>query len=579
MKAELLKYFGDDLMIANVARVSYDKESLELGDKDAKLLKFLADHGHTSPFRHAQLQFRIECPIFVERQLFTHQIGWARNCLHGDSLVRFKNAAGGNTDISIRELYNQWENGRPHQNTEKDKEYVRKRIRARRLRVMNEKTGVFEIGHIKDIFSSGKKELFRIRCQNGEEICCSGEHRIWTSNGWKTINGGLSSKDMIGLNGKIIAGNGGYRDKENLKEDRKNGLSVCDMADKYGCSYHTIRKYLKIHDLNFSKSETCFKINHKPWNKGKEGYKLVLTERGLEGKRKSVKRGNECHFWRGGITPERALIGQWTRGIAREVHEKYDFTCQSCGGNRKLHAHHILPVCTHPEEAYNFNNLVTVCANCHSDIHKSAESEKNFAENFLNGEVIKKSHFGVNKINRNTPKLSVHYSKIIDISSIGEHDTYDIEVDGEHHNFVANGIVVHNSISGRYVDFSDSYWLPEKLRFQSKDSKQGSAGDIPEDNNTYFLNRMKQIIQDAQDLYNEMSKYGIAKEQCRIHLPLALQTKFIWTGSMQAFIHLCKLRLKPDAQQETRNLVGSMLDLVKNIEGNPFEHTLKAWGY
>lgn len=136
-----------------------------------------------------------------------------------------------------------------------------------------------------------------------------------------------------------------------------------------------------------------------------------------------------------------------------------------------------------------------------------------------------------------------------------------------------------NSISGRYVDFSDSYWLPEKLRFQSKDSKQGSAGDIPEDKNEYFLSKMRFVIEQAQKVYNEMSEFGIAKEQCRIHLPLALETKFIWTGSLQAFVHLCSLRLKKDAQQETRELVAMMLNLVKNIEGNPFKYTLESFGY
>ena len=136
-----------------------------------------------------------------------------------------------------------------------------------------------------------------------------------------------------------------------------------------------------------------------------------------------------------------------------------------------------------------------------------------------------------------------------------------------------------NSISGRYVDFSDSYWLPEKLRYQSKDSKQGSAEDIPEDKNEYFLSRMQSVLEHAQEVYKEMSEFGIAKEQCRIHLPLALETKFIWTGSLQAFIHLCSLRLKRDAQKETRDLVGQMLDLVKNIEGNPFKYTLDAFGY
>jgi flavin-dependent thymidylate synthase len=89
---------------------------------------------------------------------------------------------------------------------------------------------------------------------------------------------------------------------------------------------------------------------------------------------------------------------------------------------------------------------------------------------------------------------------------------------------------------------------------------------------------MKEIVEKSADLYKEMSEYGVAKEQCRIHLPLALETKFIWTGSFQAFVHLCNLRLKPDAQQETRELVSEMLDVVKSIEGEPFKYSLLAFG-
>lgn len=134
-----------------------------------------------------------------------------------------------------------------------------------------------------------------------------------------------------------------------------------------------------------------------------------------------------------------------------------------------------------------------------------------------------------------------------------------------------------NSISGRYVDFSDKYWLPEQLRFQSASSKQGSAGDIPEEQNEYFLAKMKEVVDKSAELYEEMAQFGIAKEQCRIHLPLALETQFIWTGSFQAFVFLCQKRLKPDAQKETRDLVTKMLDLVKNLPDAPFQHSLAAW--
>lgn len=75
-----------------------------------------------------------------------------------------------------------------------------------------------------------------------------------------------------------------------------------------------------------------------------------------------------------------------------------------------------------------------------------------------------------------------------------------------------------------------------------------------------------------------MCDNGVAKEQARAILPLCLETQFIWTGSLLAYIHLWNLRLKPDAQAETRLVAKEMLDLVKNIPDNPFRFTIEAFG-
>lgn len=66
---------GTDLTIANSARVSFDKQSTELTDKDKKLIKFLANHGHTSPFRHAMIQFEVYAPLMVARQWWKYVVG------------------------------------------------------------------------------------------------------------------------------------------------------------------------------------------------------------------------------------------------------------------------------------------------------------------------------------------------------------------------------------------------------------------------------------------------------------------------------------------------------------------------
>jgi thymidylate synthase (FAD) len=76
---ELLEVFGDDLTVVNAARVSFAKESNQLTKGDEKLVKYLADHNHVTPFFHPQARFRLKMPIFIAREWFRHQIGFARN--------------------------------------------------------------------------------------------------------------------------------------------------------------------------------------------------------------------------------------------------------------------------------------------------------------------------------------------------------------------------------------------------------------------------------------------------------------------------------------------------------------------
>jgi thymidylate synthase (FAD) len=79
MEVTLLETFGDDLTVVNAARVSFAKESTEMTTRDEKLIKYLADHNHVTPFFHPQVRFRLKMPIFVAREWYRHQIGFARN--------------------------------------------------------------------------------------------------------------------------------------------------------------------------------------------------------------------------------------------------------------------------------------------------------------------------------------------------------------------------------------------------------------------------------------------------------------------------------------------------------------------
>ena len=79
ISVELVDKMGTDLTVVNAARVSYSKESKSFTVKDEKLIKYLAEHEHWSPFAHASMQFRIKAPVFVARQLVKHQVGLVWN--------------------------------------------------------------------------------------------------------------------------------------------------------------------------------------------------------------------------------------------------------------------------------------------------------------------------------------------------------------------------------------------------------------------------------------------------------------------------------------------------------------------
>lgn len=73
-RLELIRASGSDVDVVNAARVSYGSKVDEVSERDTKLIRFLANHDHTSPFEHNQLSFRVKCPMFVARQWMRHRM-------------------------------------------------------------------------------------------------------------------------------------------------------------------------------------------------------------------------------------------------------------------------------------------------------------------------------------------------------------------------------------------------------------------------------------------------------------------------------------------------------------------------
>jgi thymidylate synthase (FAD) len=116
--------------------------------------------------------------------------------------------------------------------------------------------------------------------------------------------------------------------------------------------------------------------------------------------------------------------------------------------------------------------------------------------------------------------------------------------------FVARQLVKHkflrwNEISRRYVDSEPEFYNPEVWRGKAADKKQGSDGVVDvvdwSDNNWACL-----------IAYNDLLAHGVAPEQARMVLPQSTMTEWYWSGSLDAFADMCKLRTTDDTQYETR---------------------------
>jgi thymidylate synthase (FAD) len=73
IEVTLVDHCGSDLSVVNAARVSFNKVSTELNIRDEKLIRYLAQHKHFSPFNHSFISVRVKAPIFVARQLVKHK--------------------------------------------------------------------------------------------------------------------------------------------------------------------------------------------------------------------------------------------------------------------------------------------------------------------------------------------------------------------------------------------------------------------------------------------------------------------------------------------------------------------------
>lgn len=124
-----------------------------------------------------------------------------------------------------------------------------------------------------------------------------------------------------------------------------------------------------------------------------------------------------------------------------------------------------------------------------------------------------------------------------------------------------------NGESARYKEIKeDKYLIPDDW----PEDLQLALTNYTEEGNRLYHQCLKSLCDRGFDRKR-------AKESARFFKTYNSQIQADVMFNWRSFYHFLELRNKPDAQLEIREIAAEMLNQVKNIEGNPFEHTIAAF--
>lgn len=556
--AEYLSQFAGQLCY-----LSFGEKRTPLAE-NRKYLERIMESAHGSVFEHSSysvLFFGIDRA--TTHELVRHRAGTAF-CLSGDTLIYSERGAtagrkyrDGAKKRTLKSLYEMTQT--PH---------GRSRLKLLRLRVLDETSNTFTRGRVKTVVCSGVKPVYKVTLEDGKTITATKEHRFLTPNGWNRLS------DIVGTlelrNGKavytdlttpiLVNGLELYKDKAWLEEQYiRNNLEQATIGALAGVSKHTVRTWIRKFQLQ--KPAGSWTAGRKPWNAGLRYANGPTHSEAAKAIFRQNKLGAKNPNWRGGVTKQRQQIAKECHKFRAEVYAADDYACRLCrqkGG--KLALHHILPVWYRPDLATQKANLATVCAECHEQRLNNHELE--FVEFFG---IPKDQLPPGRKRATNSKVFSPRPVNIKQIEYAGEQMTYDIEMEGANHNFVANGIVTHNSqVSQRYVD-------DEHLRFVLPYEYSNSPKLIAQ-----FEKRIDRALEDYRVTTHELrevikrndgesaTEYRKRIQSCsREVLPNCTEAPIIITANVRAWRHIFSMRCSAHADVRVRR---PMIELLKELQ-------------
>lgn len=423
-------------------------------------------------------------------------------------------------------------------------------VKRMNIRQYNEETGELVYAHIRDIYYNGTRETIKIKTRLGYEVVCTPDHLIRTSYGYMEAGAILVGSDILVNGSNEFWKNYDWLYHQNIDLNK----TFVQISNETGVNVSTLKKWAR--KLGIPKKGTgYFNSGRTPWNKGIQVDAQVNALRQYHhcGRRNDhILKHDTSNYWK---------------------HKKS--YCELCGNTdiNSLEVHHI------DENHFNNvpSNLITLCESCHQRVH-----------------------------NKNL--LFAIPDTVVSIEYVGCIPVFDIEMDSPYHNFVANGVVVHNCNYSKDKFGGDvTYILPYCLKHgyavwtklneemmeddeykyysnYSKDSTIANTSKCIIDYANFKYGGLRGMIKDDWDALCKFTNYYDAAdcatksylasitvpvnfadmdnvvaestpEEARWMLPLGLATKIVVTANYREWRHIFKLRCEKHAHPEMRRIM------------------------
>lgn len=463
---------------------------------DEKLLRYLMQNRHETPFEMAGMVIEVQAPIMVFREWHRHRT----QCLAGGTKLHFDLPGGierrgtQKYTLTIREVVERFQPtvrlDRP--NRQMNAYGPRDRIQNMRLRCVDEDTLAVTHTTIVDAWESGMKPVFDVEIESGEVVRCSADHRFFTPIGWRCL------RELV----------------PHVESGSWGGASF-----SAGPSVYSVK--------GAPAATVDFEV---PPIESEERWKPVL---GWESWYEVSNMGRVRR-----IAPNHgAILGR----CKKLSPDKAGYLCVSLnrpGVQERLSVHRLV-----------LEAFVGLAPDGHECCHTDGNAMNNWLSNLRWGTPQDNADDRIR--HGRVPSLKTFERRIVSVRPVGQEMTYDIEVADPWHNFIADGFVVHNSyneMSARYAPLPAVDYLPTAERCLSINgaNKQANAvagaAELTHETALAWLEKLAAYYAQGETLYQEGLSAGVPKELARLPLTVGRFSRMRASTNLRNWLAFLTLR-------------------------------------